>query len=288
MKKGIVIIAAVMLLIATVFPTTVLADTPGESGSGDIQTVVYNEYAQIQKLQAMQDSELIQLGFTEIQIQGIRDFNYPAALEERANLPQTELATMGYSPSEIVQLKSYDGNSLQAYSLGATLTLTIDKGTLSNGRYIYNSSSNRTYWQNNYKWSWSSTPAMMFTDTVGAGWAPTMSLYASSSTVYYKNYQSGSSAGTVDSSFALKGTNSAKSGNFDVADYYIKGRYNWAYKGSGYIKVTAAGKKRDLQMNIAYGHSTWVATPSISAPLGVGFSFSTNVEKIGQTVQYYY
>lgn len=288
MKKGIILFVAVMLLVATVFPSTVLADTSAESGSGNTQTVVYNEYTQLQKLQAMKNFELIQLGFTSTQIQEIRNVNYPEVLKERANLPQAKLAAMGYSPNEIIQLKNYDGSSLQAYSLGATLSLTIDKGTLSNGRYTYNSSSNRTYWQNNYKWSWSSTPAMMFTDTVGAGWAPTMSLYSSSSTVNYKNYQSGSSAGTVTSSFALKGTNTAKSGNFEVADYYAKGRYNWAYKGSGFVKVSASGKIRDLQMDIAYGHATWAVTPFISIPLGIGFSFSNKVDKIGHTVEYYY
>lgn len=288
MKKGIEILAVVALLVATILPSTVFAASQEMTGREESQTVIYNEYAQVQKLQAKDNKTLKEDGFTSTEIQAIRNVDYSAELKRRSALSSGELTSMGYSPREIVQLKSYDGSEIQAYSLGASLTITISKGTKSNGRYVYKSSTNRTYWQNNYSWSWSSKPAMMFTDTLGAGWAPTMSLNSSSSTVYYKNYFSGNSAGTKKSSFVLKGTNAAKSGNFPVADYYAKGKYNWAHKGSGYIKVTASGKKRDVQMNIAYGHATWNVTPSISAPLGIGFSFSDHVSKIGKTVQYYY
>jgi|GEM_PF-7123133 len=284
-----------LLSLALIFNFAFLAPSFGASDCAETEdtvTIVYNEYVELEKLKEKSDKELSFMNYDAIEINKIRMIDYKKELEDRASLSVEQLANMGYTDQQIGVLKSYSGSEMETVTLAATLTLSITKGTIANGNYTYNASTDRCYWKNTYTWKWDVGPLFMGNDTVAAGWAPTMSLSAGTNKTYYKNNYTGASAGSTSQSFSLKGTNTIQCKNFTMAKNldtsFRPAKYDWAYKGSGYVTATGATQIRDLQMEIAYGHATISLSPSVSAPWGIGFSFNANVDKIGKTVQYYF
>jgi hypothetical protein len=113
----------------------------------------------------------------------------------------------------------------------------------------------------------------------GAGWTPTMTLLTAESyetVTYTPTTLPSPPAYTKQYSLAYVDLNCAQ------AKHPMWDSYNlmWASKGSGFVKVTGAGKIRDMQMKIAYGHTQWsIQNPSISYPWGISFSFVSGVNQ---------
>ena len=65
----------------------------------------YNEYEMYKELTSKSDKELSGEGYSDDDIEYIRDFDYEAAIRERASLSEETLKLYGYNESEIKQLK---------------------------------------------------------------------------------------------------------------------------------------------------------------------------------------
>lgn len=273
----------IAVLVALVISLTLLA--PAFAKDAVIsETKIINEYQSIKELKQKTDSELKNQGYSDAEIKELRKLDYAAELKERAKLDNQILKNLGYTDDQIKKLKSFKGTEDEINALAATIT--FDAYHIN---FWYDTVNKRSYWKTGFSWSWSSKPIYLSTDVIGAGWTPTMSLLTAESyetVTYTPTTIPTPPAYTKKYSFALAGTNSAQ------AKHPLWDSYNlmWASKGSGYVKVTAGGEIKDMQMKIAYGHTQLsISNPSIAYPWGISFSWATGVnEEASKTFQYYY
>ncbi|EHQ88590.1 hypothetical protein [Desulfosporosinus youngiae] len=281
MKKLLALLCTLLLSISLV--------SPAFAQEKVIESKSINEYQYIKELKQKSDIELKDMGLDDNQITELKNLDYGKGLKERSKLDKKILKNMGYSNVQIEQLQDFQGTEAEIIALAASVNLNVENNGLT-----YDSALDRSYWTVSFDWSWSSEPFWLLQDIIGSGWSPDFSLVTSTSSSYQKvRYKRNTTGATWTSTkpFTLSNLNCAQS-SFAMSGGHDPNWdwYDWADSGSGYVKVTKAGKVRDMQMRIAYGHSQiTTSNPSLGYPWGIYFTFSSSVnQEASKTIQYYY
>ncbi|HHW02074.1 MAG TPA: hypothetical protein GXX35_04570 [Thermoanaerobacterales bacterium] len=233
----------------------------------------------MKQLKDKNNNELKKLGYSDAEIDKIRNIDYAEELRKRSKLDKNILHNLGYTEDQINKLKNFSGTEGEIISLASTLTLTASTNTFS-----YDSSADRTYFRVRWTWQWSSAPFEMEDDIIGIGWDPNM--YIDTSTTYtfhmvrYKNYREGYTyyqSASVDPVSASGAAESVWDMCINVSSQPLD--YDWSYYGYGYIRVSKAGKIPEAAMRKSYGHSTTTIVPSVGSPFNVGFTLEPNHAK---------
>ena len=197
-------------------------------------------------------------------------------LKKRIDLDDYQLKRMGYSDSDISELKKLTGDEplatlAQTNALLATLTCYNSLDV-----YRYSTSQNTTYFSANISWSWNKMPIVRKTDIIGLAWNNSYRLCSGSSynkiKISYLDTFSGKTSSVykipVENAIGISSTTfPVDTGNQEYA--------KWAKSGSGLISLSVVGKKLNSKFEFKYGHQGLsLGAPSVSLPLGIGFSFS--------------
>ena len=164
-------------LLATTVAMSLFAPAFAESEEvekADMKEIVYthsqDEYTMIKKLQTSSTNELKEMGYSDEEIQEIKQLNYEEALYERAQLPENELRDLGHTDEQIAFMKNYDGRPLtndEINLMSAELVETTYPP-------IWPDSASATKVVCHYYWEWKSKPVIYGTaikDVAVIAWA---------------------------------------------------------------------------------------------------------------------
>ena len=250
----------------------------------DQEAYIVNEFDYIQTLTQLSDTELEELALEPAEVQVIVGEFY-VALDERSEMTNTQLASMGYTPEEIELLQKYAAGeelSVSEYrAIAGTCTGDIIKGTTGTKMFTFS-----------YIWEWDHQPLIYLTDSAAMAWqaidpqgyavdAP-MKSYTS-----VINYCSGTAVlatktGEREANLDFNGINIS----FPVTQFMIYGGMEvTTYAKSGRIEVSislAAGIDNTISyIKVAglYAHTTvGVGAPSMGLSSGgIDISFSGNI-----------
>ena len=246
-----------------------------------INEVEINEWDNYKTISAMDDKELLSLGYSKSQIEEIRNFDFENEIRSRANLSNEELALYGYTDDEIVELRL--AASLE--EIPESVIQSISTSTMTSSlRYLNDSSYtvlNRPmyYVDLQYSWSWSRIPFFTIVDMVAVAFnstgadnfvytsvtgynvradlTPVKSGYSTRTQVEPWEWNT-EKANSVSASFAL----ALKDNNNEITHF--------AYSGSGKLRLENRSNNVRLYIDAAYGHTRINIVPSYSLSLGGG------------------
>lgn len=253
--------------------------TQAFAGSGDpiaapsnVDVFEINENEYIADLQAQSDAQLSQMGYSELQIAEIREFDYFKALQERASLNDETLLMYGYTMDEIYNLRMFvaSGGRLKKTISGSTLQISLTFSSVSAGQSA----------KGKFSWKWSRVPLMKFMDSIGVAWNST----AGSGKYHYSVVSSNKVHFTytkIDPSVYGDATVNATT-DWNVGAYdsiYAKftismGSGYFAFSGYGeFLMKCTSGTVNEFYIDAAYGHYVITWNPNISVTLsGVNIS----------------
>lgn len=286
MKKIISIIMAMVMMVMLVVPAAATSEKATlENEKIVMQTkaeTIYNEGEAYIKMNAMTDSELIEIGYTTEEIEEIREFNMEEALQERAALPNDTLRAYGYTEEQIEILREYDGAPLTLDNpvIAATSDCT--------GRYSIGKASTSSI-SFTYTWSWNIVPLNKMRDTVVVAWEgvnasnnEAIDLTPSTNIMYLHFYEmtTGKRAVSKDSS-----VNGVHASNKDYTSYSFRmtkeDNYYWAKEGVAYITLYSdnsyAGSDTRINyidLGAGYGHQKVNVDYSFSVSSKLSVSFT--------------
>lgn len=301
MKKfigGILALILVILPITSVEASALTTDEHSKSifeqnvDPESVVTVCANEYDMLMQLQNTPDDELLNSGWTEEDIESLKNFNYEEEYKKRLNSPQEEYQISRYNTNSISSNTIDTSKKMtpaQLRSSAATIYMQVGINEITN---------NYKDWRIYYQWSWSKEPFWGFNDIVGIKGLGSVKGTTASPVIM------GDSFGMVDYTD-------------DAHKYLATGRYDFsrvdigtarsvfpryrmfshseysgmATSGYGYVHFNNSTSMERLSIAIQYGHSKVSATPSISigypASGGVGFTFTNGVITEANIVQTY-
>lgn len=114
-------------------------------------------------LQGMSEEQLAEAGYKESDILELKNTSIEELLYQRAQMPQSNLQSLGYSAEQISVLKEYDGGPISQNS-------QLQEASADLTGYLYVQSSGRTAMSIMFNWTWSSPPIFSgtgITDSVG-------------------------------------------------------------------------------------------------------------------------
>lgn len=247
-----------------------------------------NEYDILKTYQSLSDTKLQAMGYSNSDIQELRSFSLEESIYERSLLPTNELIKMGYTNEQIAILREYNGEEItpnsDVYALLATMSTYIGKTSLTS-----------TKAQLYYSWSWSVLPTFTGTDAFAVSWLGadansypiTMVKTASSA---YVNYYIGSIYSTTTNLSTNTSINTLKSSDFPMK----KSDGSWAKVGELSFTIQPGSGSSNLysvEVQGAYAHSTATFTGSIgiSATGTLAFSFtpSNKITEYGETYRHF-
>lgn len=299
------VLSLTMLFIFSPFAlaaTTEAAQVGIRVNAADVELVSsYSEYDQILELQSQQEDELLEMGFTSTEIKELYAFDYEKALLERAQLPDAQLAAMGYSQNQIQLLQDF-ANGEASFDDVAPLASATCTGFLirENGG---ENTSGKEYVTISYSWVWSSCPLVRLTDRAAMGY---IGIDESGS---FKAIKIGSSSCTLTSKYALEDgsvvtTTITKVDSFEVNEYgatctYDMGDYLSSYWISGGRMTVELIEEGSYDMRgvyaigkIAHKTVTGSVTPGVtfgsSLSAAVTFSTTTNIDTVAIVSGYRY
>ncbi len=238
-----------------------------------VRKVILNEFEVLQKITEKPTSVLIKEGYTEQQIDTIRNYKeiYRKHITELNKLSDDILQLNGYTADKIEDIRNFRGTDAEMMRLGATVTL---RTSTSNFRY----DGNYTRGTLSYEWSWSGVPLFKMNDMVAVSWNDWI-VESNGSTVYYYGLNSGILYTTAGGTYTQDGNGTRGAGHkFKVSmsdnNYYAK-------QGSGYFDVRSdVHSKKDFYYYMEYGHTQLISSISFSVGVGGGdasISFSIGV-----------
>jgi hypothetical protein len=274
MKKQIVLILILLFILVNGIPVA------AEDISTGTNAVVLNEYEIMKRLKSASDKELLDLGITHETISKIRDFDFEAAVKERAKLDKQTLRNMGYNEAQIAIFKSFSGTEKELEALSANCQLTAEK----EGFWYYDYT-DTTNFAVSFEWEWSHMPFWEFTDIIGFGWSNDFILHENNPYTYHRvNYRSIITGNINREQFPIE---VEVPGENAKSLFPISRSYEWAESGYGWIHLEKRGRHLESQMRIAYGHNVLkISNPSLSYPFGVGFSFGIGINLESDDVVY--
>lgn len=258
-------------------------------------TIVVDEISYVQQLLSYSEDELYDMGCTEEEVEEIQNFDYNTALLELSEKSTYELENIGYSDSQIQNLKYYDGTS-DAVSYIQAKGLSNAKLTLNYSPWLVNNQS-----QFNILWytSWSSAPIFQGTDIVAVCWqactknSSLISMkYRETPTCIVDYYNSSVYCSSVNITPSV----SIGSTSFSIPMSKAIGKLNtYAKEVAGNIQLlTQSGSSNlyTIQFLVGYGHSTVTLSPNVTFSTGgtsLDISFSLTMQelkKIAATYKY--
>ena len=120
-------------------------------------------------LQGMSEEQLAEAGYEESDILELKNTSIEELLYQRAQMPQSELQSLGYSAEQISVLKEYDGGPISQNS-------QLQEASADLTGYLYVQSSGRTAMSIMFNWTWNSPPIFSgygITDSVGCSFVGT-------------------------------------------------------------------------------------------------------------------
>lgn len=273
MKRIIMKVVTLLLIVSIISPNIAFA---GEKEFFEQEKVMTTEAEVIGNLQTMSDSQLEEKGYSEEEIQNIRDYTIEGFLLERSQLPRETLLAYGYSSELIDILKEYDGSPLEGDEpiLAAVPSCTG----------WFSGSGSTSSMSITFTWEWSSYPAYLYTDEVAVCWQGVNSsgsfkdTVASnySVTIGYTALGGGASSTTERITPSYKATNALL-----TADIPMKknGGDLYAKRGVMTFTVKPDGNYSFGHLNLGsyYVHATKNISFSISVDSGRSFSISPSV-----------
>ena len=260
---------------------------PTETGNEEwsewklVGTFTENEFDMYLALQGMSEEQLAEAGYEESDILELKNTSIEELLYQRAQMPQSELQSLGYSAEQIPVLKEYDGGPIaqnsQLREASADLT-----------GYLYVQSSGRTAMSVMFNWTWSSPPLFSgtgITDAVGCAFAGTnfqnlpctltadktrifgrIAYYRDIDGIEFDHYESLDIQYPNINQF-VKAEFRMGSSDLDTGDVL------WAKSGSFTVTVREEVSLNNLYsavFSLGYGHTIVEITPSISVSVGAG------------------
>lgn len=162
MKKRMISLLLVLALVVGICPAAFAGE--GDTAEKAVaEEVTYSEFELYQDVLSRSDAELMESGYTESEIDEIRNFSFEDAFLERAKLSQEELEGLGYTDEQIRILKEYNGEPITATSeiLRAAAQCT--------GKMTLMSASTSTIYYG-YSWTWSTMPSFDLGDKAVLAW----------------------------------------------------------------------------------------------------------------------
>lgn len=277
MKKFLAIFLSVLLSVFIISPNLT---TKATTLPTDTQVTTFTEYEAYKYYISLSDSELLELGFNQKDIEYLRSFNYKDELTKRSKLSTKQLNNLGYSKQEIQKLQTYNGDDNIEEYLFATATISSGLSSASSTKFVVN-----------FNWNWSSCPVFIRNDIIAFVWSATSSnggtmnaaINKSSSyhNVSYYDTLTGKTS-TESKSVSIKNEYAGASSSFSMGYNYGDGNMRWAKRGSGAITINAvAGSIYELLMRFEYGHTYITGSPSFSisgSGPSVGISFNTTTK----------
>ncbi|MCM1363624.1 MAG: hypothetical protein NC122_08670 [Faecalibacterium sp.] len=162
MKKFISIVLAIFVLLSAATVNVAAIDKENE------KTTVISEWDEYQKIVSMTDQELKDVGYSEQQIDQIRNFDYEKEIKARAKLDDETLKAYGYTKTEIDELRKV----AKMNDIPIDIMKTISNSTLTTKlNYISNGSrteAGKTMYYVNMKfsWKWNKIPYFKGTDMI--------------------------------------------------------------------------------------------------------------------------
>lgn len=268
--------------------------------SAKVENSSYSEYSTYKELRECDEGELLDMGFSESEIEELYAFDYESALMERAQLPEEQLTAMGYTEEQV--------GVLQAYSLGevsfeeaATRTSATCTGSLIRKKGGTDSSG-KQYVSVCYYWRWSSCPVMRYKDTAAVGYVGV------DTEGNFKAINSGTVSCSLTATYTLEDgtvqTSAVSPTSINAKEYGTSCTYNvgdyvssyWISKGTITVLVTEEGSYDMLGVyakgSVAHSVASATISPSVSfgSELGVSVSFSPQsiIDVVGEVDKYLY
>lgn len=209
--------------------------------------------------------------------------NYQDYFDEQAKLLQTwtdeQLQFMGYTEEQIETIRNYSGSEVERASISSDCSV---KAVVES--YTHSSSGSKATvkaWFN-----WNGVHSNMFDDIYAVTWDYPLMEKSSSAYVKYKNPDKGyiKQYDKTPKVEGLRGASitfpkcktiyHSESPSF-AGTYYISG-------GAITVNVEAKANVLDFVVYSKYGYGRSAVTPSVTFPAGAGISFSSSVDEIGE------
>jgi hypothetical protein len=269
MKKRIKNIISAVLVFCMVISISVVAfaKTNNDQLNKKIKfEVTANEYDMIKKIKNTPVSVLKEEGFSDQEINAIKDFDYKSEIFKLKKLDEDTLKGRGYTDKQINILKSFQGTEEEMQALAATLTINgiLEKWAVVDGQQKFEAT---------YYWMWSSVPISRFEDIIAFGWNQDFNLDTANSysIVNYVNASTGQLSYSRTYDFTMDGTNTA-SHKFNVEIVNDQAMY-----GNGRMSLYRTGALENGAIVIKYGHRTVIGSPSVSlGGLSLSFNYGTS------------
>ena len=233
----------------------------------------FSEYDWLQSVEEKSDFELKDDGYTDEQIECIKTGTYEEELKNEvfkcSKLDEKTLEDMGYTQEQILGLKSLqDDESIQQLAVFSASVKC--KNWLSS--HVYDKKTKKTKFNINYSWEWTALPLIAMSDCIGMGWNNNFGANVNSNTVKVIYKPLTDCAKTVEKTYKVV----EKEMGIAQAQFPMKcDNQHWARSGSGIMKLTAAGLKKNTKFQFKYAHNQLGATPSVTIPAGIGFTFKS-------------
>lgn len=172
------------------------------------------------------------------------------------------LVELGYSESQIEDIRTFDGSETQMARISATVTINTHPvdfaydGDYTRGRFVYN-------------WKWNGVPEFKLRDMVAVSWND-WAVEAETSYVCYSRSDTGVAAMSSTATFTQDGNGTTGATHSFLMRDDSNSLY-YASNGNGSFTIRSdVHAKKDFYYYIAYGHSQLVASISFSVSTGGG------------------
>ena len=200
----------------------------------DNKSIKTDEYQMFEELKQKSAYELKGIGFTDDEINGLKNMDFVQELKKRSKLSNKELANMGYNAQQIKDFKDFHDTKLEVRRLAVVCNVSSNLFYTDGYEYIID-----------YSWHWSSVPFNTKRDVIRINWSGALDsgeigalrVDKNPSHTYCKVMYSYAGVVTATDNAALKWDNelSAISARFDVERAPYTGEY--ALSGSGRITL---------------------------------------------------
>jgi hypothetical protein len=244
--------------------------------TSEANEVTVSERDMIVYLQGKTDRELKDIGYTNSEVNELREINDVEVLNEAKKCTDEELGSRGLTERQIYVIRNESDAQLAAKEVYGKVTYTINKVT-------YSYSSGNTVLKIKAAWKWSSRPVCTFIDSLATTTSVSDFLVtASSGTVNYRMSPSGSAKKTKSLSVHTKNSGIGAYADFSTETTFTDTTHPrpttiFAYDGSINVSYKATKKIKSVGISTLYGHCTIAMTPSVSFDGTGGISFSTSM-----------
>ncbi len=264
MKK---ICAITLSLMLTIIGMPTFAYANDSSEPMDISdTTVSKEYSVMKELAKESEAQLEREGFTKAEITEIKDYRqrYIEHIEKLDELDDEVLYDFGYSEEQIEMIRDFKGSEAELYALSATLSLRVRIATF---EYDKSQPLESRYTKGTFEfgWEWDGKPLAQSNDIVAVGWNG-WSITSRSSSIRYFDM---TSHAYKENRSGTKISPSSASGGIGGAGYkfpVVPTSSNlFAKNGQVTFKLKSdVHAMKDFYYYVAYGHTQLTVSPSFS------------------------